>query len=274
VALGSFDPRRVYDDAAQDYEDASKDFWQYVGLRSVERLKLQPGERVLDVPCGTGPALVVAAEAVGLGGHVAGIDAASRMVALAEQRLETRGFGNVEVRVGDMVAIDPPAVPFDALTCALGVFFVDDMPALVRSLVELVRPATGRLVVSVFGQQFLDPMRTVFVKIVREVAPGVDVVQPWRRTEREDTLRDLFAGADVDNLDIQTDHDRLPLPRPCDWWRVVMGSGLRRTVEQLDATGVGEVRARCEEYIAAEGVTELTTISRYALARRGAASVR
>jgi ubiquinone/menaquinone biosynthesis C-methylase UbiE len=277
VALGGFDPRQVYDDAAQDYEDASKDFWQYVALRSVERLNLQRGERVLDVPCGTGPALVAAAEAVGTGGHVVGIDAAPRMVALAQGRVAARAMANVDVRDGDMLALDAPAVPFDALTCALGVFFVDDMAALVRSLAQLVRPATGRLVVSVFGEEFVEPMQSVFVEIVRDIAPHVDVVQPWRRTEREDTLRGLFAGAAavIDELDVVTDHDAVPLLDPSDWWRVVMGSGLRRTVEELDARAAADVRARCEEYIAANRVAVLRTISRYAVARRGdAASAR
>jgi hypothetical protein len=186
-------------------------------------------------------------------------------------------MANVDVRDGDMLALEAPAVPFDALTCALGVFFVDDMAALVRSLAQLVRPATGRLVVSVFGEEFVEPMQSVFVEIVRDIAPHVDVVQPWRRTEREDTLRGLFAGAAavIDQLDVVTDHDAVPLLDPSDWWRVVMGSGLRRTVEQLDARAAADVRARCEEYIAANRVAELRTISRYAVARRGdAASAR
>jgi ubiquinone/menaquinone biosynthesis C-methylase UbiE len=269
VALGGFDPQRVYDDAAQDYEDASRDFWQYVAVRSVERLRLRPRERVVDVPCGTGPALVVAAAAVGRDGRVVGIDVAPRMVALSKERVEASGFGNVEVRVGDMVAIDPPDVLFDAVACALGVFFVDDMAALVRSLVRLVQPGSGRVLVGVFGEEFVEPMRSMFLDAVRELAPAVEVVEPWRRCERESTLRAAFSSADVDELEIVTDQDRVPLRDASDWWRVVMGSGLRRTVEQLDTSVAAEVRARCEDYIAANRVTELSTVSRYALARRG-----
>ncbi|MDQ3896079.1 MAG: class I SAM-dependent methyltransferase, partial [Actinomycetota bacterium] len=67
----------TYGSGAQDYDDAAQDFWQYVAMRSVERLDLQPGERVLDVPCGTGAALVAAALEVGPNGRATGIDYAS-----------------------------------------------------------------------------------------------------------------------------------------------------------------------------------------------------
>lgn len=266
--LGDFDAHRTYDRAVQEYEDASREFWQFVALRSVERLRLRPGERVLDVPCGTGPALVAAAAAVGPSGHVLGIDAGPRMVEVAKDRVAASGFANIEARVGDMATIESPGVPFDAVVCALGVFFVDDMAALARSLVDLVQPGTGRVVVSVFGESFFEPMRSIFLDVVESVAPGAAVIEPWRRTEHEPTLRGLFDGTDIGELQIVTDEDRLPLREPSDWWRIVMGSGLRRTVERLDDAMATEVRARCEHYVAGAAVTALTTSSRYAVARR------
>jgi ubiquinone/menaquinone biosynthesis C-methylase UbiE len=266
--LGGFDPQRTYDTAAQDYVSASEDFWRYVPMRSVERLGLQPGEHVLDVPCGPGPSLVAAARAVGPQGRVVGIDYAPQMVAIAERRAAESRVDTIEVRVGDMTAIEPPAVPFDAVTCALGVFFVDDMASLVRSLLELTHPETGRLLVSVFGEEFFEPMRSVFVAAVEAVAPDVDVIEPWRRTEHEDTLQGLFDGAGVDAGTIVTDDDHLPLRDPADWWGIVMGSGLRRTAQLLDDGQAREVRARCEAHIAERGIRELTTTTRYALAGR------
>ena len=64
-ALGGFDAQAIYDEVSKDYEDASRQFWQYLSARTVERLDLQAGETVLDVPCGTGPSLLPAAERVG-----------------------------------------------------------------------------------------------------------------------------------------------------------------------------------------------------------------
>jgi ubiquinone/menaquinone biosynthesis C-methylase UbiE len=267
-ALGGFDPRATYDDASHDYEDASRDYWQHLSRRTVERLDLHPGERVLDVPCGTGPSLIAAAERVGPSGRVVGLDYAGQMVAIAREKVSRLGLGHVEVHVGDMTAITPPEEPYDAVVCVLGIFFVDDMPGVVRSFYELVRPGTGRLGVTVFGERFVDPLRDVFVDAVREVAPGLEVVQPWRRTADESVLRRIFDDAGVGGVTIETDDDTIPLPSPGDWWRIVMGSALRRAVVDLGPDRAAEVRARCDDFIHSHRVTEVVTRSRYAVAVR------
>lgn len=263
-ALGGFDPKAIYDDASADYEVASRQFWQYLSVRTVDRLRLQPGERVLDVPCGPGPSVIAAAERVGPSGRVLGIDYAEQMLAIARDKVTASGFRNVELRAGDMTAIPAPEEPYDAVVCVLGVFFVDDMPGLVRSLYELVRPSGGRIGVTVFGEHFLHPMRTVFVEAVREVAPGLEVVQPWRRTADVHVLQAIFDDAGIGGVTIHTDDDDLPLESAADWWRAVMGSGLRRTVLALGPDAANQVRARCDAYIENEGIDRLHTRSRYA----------
>ena len=266
-ALDGFDPKTTYDEGAWDYEDASRDFWQYLSRRTVDRLGLQPGERVLDVPCGTGPSLLPAAERVGPSGRVLGLDLAENMLQITRDKIRARGLTNIDLAAGDMTAIDRPAEPFDAVVCVLGIFFVGDMPALVRSFSDLVRPGGGRVAVTVFGERFFDPMRDVFVEAVHGVAPGFHVIEPWRRTDQLSVFRGIFDEAGVD-VAIETDDDRLPLPTAQDWWRIVMGSGLRRTVVALDQEAAAEVRARCDAHILEHHVDELVTRSRYAIAVR------
>lgn len=266
-ALGGFDPRHTYDEASADYEVACRDFWRYMSTGTIGRLGLVPGERVLDVPCGTGAALEELAERVGPSGRVVGVDYAERMVGIARDKIRTAGLSNVELRIGDMTAIATDE-PYDAVQCTLGLFFVDDMPGLVRSLLGLVRPDGGRVAVTVFGEHFFEPMRSVFVSAVGEVVPGFAVVEPWRRTESAEVLRDIFRTAGAEDLTIETEDDELPLGSPDDWWRIVMGSGLRRTVTAIGEHATVRVRRRCDAYVEEHAVTRLLNRTHYAVAFR------
>lgn len=268
--LGGFDPRSTYDGAARDYEDAARDFWQYISIRTVERLDLRPGDRVLDVPCGSGASLVVAGHRVGKSGHVVGIDYADQMVTIAKETVRSNGLDNVRLEVADMMTLDDRDFePFDAVVCSLGLFFADDMPALLRSLVALVRPVGGRLGVAVFGDHTFDPMRHVFTETVRELAPDVEVLEPWRRTENVAVLRGVFAAAGIEDVTSETHDDVLPLASPDDWWRIVMGSGFRRTLVALNDSTASEIRRRCDAFVREQGVNEIVNRSHYAVLRRG-----
>jgi ubiquinone/menaquinone biosynthesis C-methylase UbiE len=264
-ALGGFDPKVTYDDASWDYEDASQDFWQYLSVRTVDRLGLRPGERVLDVPCGTGHSLIPAAQRVGPSGRAVGLDCADQMLAIARQKVRASRLGNAAVELGDMTAITAPEVPYDVVICVLGIFFVQDMSSLLRSFYDLVRPGGGRVAVTVFGERFVDPLREVFVEAVGQVAPWLEVVQPWRRTEDASVLRRIFADAGLGEVTIDACDDTVVLRSADDWWRIVMGSGLRRTVTCLGHDLAAEVRARCADYIENEGIDQVVTRSRYAV---------
>jgi len=73
----------TYDAAADSYDDPANSFWNRFGRRTVERLRLPPGARVLDACCGAGASAIPAAEAVGSRGAVLGIDLAQNLLALA-----------------------------------------------------------------------------------------------------------------------------------------------------------------------------------------------
>jgi ubiquinone/menaquinone biosynthesis C-methylase UbiE len=265
TSAGDFDARATYDDASRDYDDASRDYWQYVSARAVEQARLRAGDRVLDVPCGAGPSVVGAAEQVGDAGSVLGIDFAPRMLEIAAEKAAAHALHNVELRTGDMTALGLPPASFDAVVCVLGLFFVDDMAATLRSFRGLLAPG-GRLVVAVLGRDFFTPMRDVFVAAVAAVRPDVEVGEPWRRTEDADTLRAVFDDAGIEPVEIESARDELPLPTADDWWRIVRGTGLRATLSMLTPAEADGVRADCDAYIAVHDVRRVVLGSHIAVA--------
>jgi SAM-dependent methyltransferase len=62
--------------------------------------ELRPGERVVDVGCGAGFDTVLAADQVGPGGRVVGVDMTAQMLAKARRTVSELGLDRVEIREG------------------------------------------------------------------------------------------------------------------------------------------------------------------------------
>src|SRR5262249_38301753 len=112
----------TYNAAADHYDDTANSFWQRFGQRTVERLNLKPGARVLDVCCGSGASAVPAARVVGADGFVIGVDLAEDLLELARAKAKRDGIKNTEFRTGDMLDLGLPASSFDAVICVFGIF--------------------------------------------------------------------------------------------------------------------------------------------------------
>jgi arsenite methyltransferase len=79
----------------------------FAGVANPLRMAALPaGATVVDIGCGAGMDLMLAAGAVGPGGHAIGIDMTEPMAERARASARALGFGNVEVRAGD--ALDLP----------------------------------------------------------------------------------------------------------------------------------------------------------------------
>jgi len=75
---------------------------------------LTPGATVVDIGCGAGMDLMLAAGAVGAGGRAIGVDMTERMAERARASARALGFAHVEVRAGDALdlPIDSDSVDF------------------------------------------------------------------------------------------------------------------------------------------------------------------
>lgn len=111
---------------------------EYVAVH--HRLGIGDGNRLLDVACGSGLAI----ELAGIRGAVcSGIDAAARLVAVAQDRNP-----DSDIRVGDMEALPWDAASFDVVTSFRGIW--GTTPAAVEEAHRVLAPG-GRLAITVWG---------------------------------------------------------------------------------------------------------------------------
>ncbi len=110
---------------------------------------LQPGERVLDVACGTGLIARLAAERVGPAGSVTGVDVAPDMIEVA-RKSPAPAAPPIDWRVGDATALDLSDDSYDVVTCQLGLMFMEDRARAVAEMRRVLAPS-GRLVITTAG---------------------------------------------------------------------------------------------------------------------------
>lgn len=109
------------------------------GHAAIQRLAPRPGERILDIGCGSGATLLELAAAVESGGEVVGVDLSRPLLALARERAASAGR-KVTLLEAD-AAHHAFAPSFDALFSRFGVmFFADPVRAFQNLRRALVAP--------------------------------------------------------------------------------------------------------------------------------------
>jgi SAM-dependent methyltransferase len=109
--------------------------------------ELQPGESVLDLGCGGGLDLVLAARAVGPGGRAIGIDMAAPMVERAEEALHQLGLTQAEARQGLAEALPLPAASVDCVLANGILNLSPDKSAVLSEIARVLKPG-GRLILA------------------------------------------------------------------------------------------------------------------------------
>lgn len=184
--------RYGWDLAATDYEP----LWQ-AHLAEAQAAMLTwaspaPGERIIDIACGTGLVSLEAARAVGVGGHVLGIDLSDRMVDAAERRAREVELSNCSFSRMDAETLAVPDASFDVALCALGLMYVPDPEKALREMRRVLR-AGGRVALSVWGERSRCGWSAVFPIIDDEVAS--EVCPLFFRLGEQDTLARLCTDA-------------------------------------------------------------------------------
>jgi len=126
--------------------------------RLLDAVEISPGDRVLDVACGTGVVARDAAARVGAE-RVVGVDLNPAMLKVAR-----RIAPDIDWREGDAVALPVDDASFDVATCQMALMFMPDRRAVWADMRRAVRPG-GRVGVVVPAALDVQPAYRVFVDV-------------------------------------------------------------------------------------------------------------
>lgn len=257
-----------WDELSDDYDPEGVEFFRPVARRLVELASIAPGSSVLDVGCGRGAVVAAAAEAVGVEGHVLGIDISERMVARALELIRAHGLTQADVAVAD--AENPPVDPdsLDAVLASMVLFIVPDPAKALRSYASALRSG-GRLAFSTFAggdiwEQVEATIRTFLPNLERP-----DRKQAWFGTTRG--IEGLVRANGFSEIEIREEMQPVEFASTEAWYRWTLTTPCRRLWLAIPDAHRDEARAAAIAELPApnaNGRLILATAVRYTRALR------
>ncbi len=224
----------------------------------------QPGERVLDIGCGTAATAIPFAASVAPGGQVTGVDISEPMLAQARQNIEAAGAANVTLVRADAQVHRFPPDSFDLLISRFGVMFFADPVAAFTNLFAGLRPG-GRLCMAVWASMADNAHWNIpfdiAVKHLGAPAPA-DPREPGPMAFRDPAyLRDILDKAGFAEIDIapqgfkvigltaKSEAEHAAMFGPA--WRLMEE---KQASEAMRATIIAETEAAFAPYMTSDGL--------------------
>ena len=225
----------------------------------IEVAALRPGERVLDVACGTGVVTRMASERVGDEGRVAGSDINPGMLAVAKASAPPgRPITWYETAAEAMPLADGA---FDVVLCQMGLQFFSNKATALREMARVLVPG-GRLALNVPGPtpELFSSMADALARHVS--AQAASFVHLVFSLHDVGELRSLLDGAGFRDVDVQAAPRTLRLPPPEEFlWQYVRSTPLSDPVGRIDEPRrqalEADVRERWRPHVV-DGALEMT----------------
>ncbi|KAF4449406.1 l-isoaspartate(d-aspartate) o-methyltransferase [Fusarium albosuccineum] len=194
---------RMYTARASSYEDS----WHPdYSKRFMDVVPIQPGDRVLDLACGTGLEAVIAADRVGDHGAVVGVDVTPTMLAEAQKKLDqdptlARRLTLVEHDVTNLT--DTPGVEkrsFELILCSNAFVLFESPEQVVAHWREYLKPG-GRAVIDITHEHNL-PSGLILEKVARRMGIPFPSNRSWIKSQ--DSFREILErqGFVVERIEI------------------------------------------------------------------------
>jgi SAM-dependent methyltransferase len=148
---------------AGEYERTAEEL-EPVARQVVELAGVFPGERVLDLACGTGNAALLCASA---GGVVSGLDSSQRLIEVARARAASQEL-DANFVVGDLERLPFAEHEFDLVLSIFGVVFGSDPDRAASELLRVLAPAGRALITAWIPEGALSAMVGIGLRAVQE----------------------------------------------------------------------------------------------------------
>ncbi|GIK42186.1 MAG: ubiquinone/menaquinone biosynthesis methyltransferase [Chloroflexota bacterium] len=170
--------------------------------------EIQPGQRVLDVACGTGVLARTVADRVGSTGAVVGLDVNEGMLAVAQRKAPT-----LEWRQGRAEALPWDGDSFDAVVSQFGLMFFEDRRIALEEMMRVLRPG-GRLAVAVWDSLDHSPGYAAMADLLQRLFGNQAANALWAPFALADLqgLYTLFAEAGMPDIQITTQAETARFP--------------------------------------------------------------
>ena len=226
----------------------------------LQHIALRPGQRVLDVACGTGVVARQAAPILGPTGSIVGVDVNENMLDVAREHAPTGG-APVEWRQGDAASLPAPDADFDIVLCQQGLQFFPDKAGALREMHRVLKPG-GLVGLSVWCAVERSPCHLAIAEALRRhVSPAVAhrFQAPFSFSD-PDGLNEALVEAGFRDVDIRVETlmRRLLPPEesvPALLASTPVGPEIAALAEVTRDAIIDEVAAALSEYGAAGGLT-------------------
>jgi ubiquinone/menaquinone biosynthesis C-methylase UbiE len=209
-----------------------------VGKAMLEALPVKPGDKVLDVACGTGePALSLARQ--NPKAAITGIDAAPAMAEVAQRKAREELLENITFEAMAAEKMRFADASFDKLCCRFGVMLFEDSQQGLNEMRRVLKPG-GAFALAVWStpetMTTMDWARRAFTgRIPEEHYPAVEKISSLGELGKLEAML-KSAGFDTFTVECRTFHYRFPSFGA--YWDLVEASEILK--QQFDALPTGE----------------------------------